>query len=133
MVAGTGSTPVPERKVRAWLHWDDRRALLSGGVLGGETFHAVLIDGCHCAACCRADFLAVEPRVAPGGVVLFHDASPLCDGALQGNWHGAMTIEVRPVLRELGLLENERPGWRLLADLTRVPFGMAIVQRRETE
>ena len=131
-LAGTAGA-AGEKKVRAWLHWGDREALRPPGVLSGETCHAVLIDGCHCAACCREDFLAVEPRVAPGGVVLFHDASPLCDGALQGNWHGAMTIEVRPVLRELGLLDNTRPGWRLLADLTRVPFGMAIVQRRETE
>lgn len=68
-----------------------------------------LIDGCHSEVCARADFERVEPLVAAGGFVLFHDI----DG-LVGNWqhHCNMEIGVIRALVRLGLADGTRPGWK---------------------
>lgn len=105
----------------------------------GLPWDAVFIDACHCRHCAMAEFLAFEPHVAVGGRVLFHDASPLCQGNVQGNWHGQMYIEVRKAFEDLALIPKlgvefvPRPGWVLEADLVTVPFGVAVFRRVANE
>lgn len=76
-----------------------------------------LIDGCHCCMHGKTDFLAIEPFVAPGGYVLFHDfgipeqgTDPQCNG--QG-------IDIRRATQELGLFEspNKRPNWEFVEEI----------------
>lgn len=71
---------------------------------------AAFIDACHGKPCVMADFKAVEPFVAPGGVVIFHDAG----GGEQGGDiqpHCQLPIGVRDAITELGLFDNRRDGW----------------------
>lgn len=68
------------------------------------------IDGCHGKPCVTADFLGIEPLIRPGGIVCFHDTSPECqDRHFQP--HCQTGIDARAAVRELGLLDDRRPGW----------------------
>lgn len=81
-----------------------------------EMFDFVFIDACHEYDCCRRDFEMVESKVRIGGIVVFHDSEPdIQGGDIQP--HNKQPIEVRKVLSDTGLLQNTRPGWRLLCDL----------------
>jgi hypothetical protein len=92
--------------------------------LGNTPLNLVLIDACHCEQCCINDFCAVEKLVCPGGRVIFHDASPVCQNKPQGNFHGPDKIEVRSSLEKLGLLDDRRKCWIKEVDLVDVPFGI---------
>lgn len=71
---------------------------------------AVFIDACHGKPCVMADFMAVEPHVAEGGIVMFHDAGRKEQGdSMQP--HCGEPINVRAGIDALGLWTNERPGW----------------------
>lgn len=73
----------------------------------------VFIDGCHAKPCVMGDFLAVEPLVVPGGLVVFHDFGPESSG-LQP--HCNQLVAVRETVVELGLFDRSRPGWTRLLD-----------------
>lgn len=65
-----------------------------------------LIDGCHGAPCVRADFLAVEPMMAKGGIVAFHDAGEEEQGQCFQP-HCGTGIGVQEALGELGLRRSD--------------------------
>lgn len=69
----------------------------------------VLIDGCHERECAARDFTLLEPFVAPGGVVMFHDAGQRSVGGSQP--HQNKPIDVYGALEDLHLLDGTRPGW----------------------
>ena len=81
-----------------------------------QPIHFCFIDGCHGAPCAKADFEAVEPKVPVGGIVVFHDCGEAETGT---DWQGHCNqyINVRQALRELGLLDGSRPGWRLVKEI----------------
>lgn len=89
------------------------------------------VDGCHGKACVKADFIALTRHMRPGGVVCFHDALPQ-DQGYHMQPHCGTGIAVREGLRELGLLENKLPGWKLLrevpGDKTKEGNGIVMVQ-----
>lgn len=73
--------------------------------------HAAFIDGCHGKPCVIGDFLALEPHVQPGGIVIFHDAGENEQGGdIQP--HCQQPIGVREAINELGLFERE--GWEFV-------------------
>jgi hypothetical protein len=78
--------------------------------------HFCFIDGCHGAPCVKADFLAVEPHVPSGGVVVFHDIGEIEQGT---DWQGhcGQYINVRQGVKELGLLDGSRPGWKVVKEI----------------
>jgi hypothetical protein len=80
-----------------------------------QTVTLALIDGCHEEACVRADFLALEPRIVEGGVVIFHDTAPWSQD-IDPQPHRGEPIRVLAVLDRLGLLAGTRPGWRFVAE-----------------
>jgi hypothetical protein len=78
-----------------------------------ETVNFALIDGCHGAPCVEKDFLSIENGIASGGIVTFHDAGE-ADQGIHFQQHCQMNISVREALNKLGLLGEERPGWRFI-------------------
>jgi len=80
-----------------------------------EPVTLALIDGCHEQACIVADFLALEPRIVPGGVVIFHDTAEWSQD-IDPQPHRGEPIRARAALDELGLLPGTRPGWQFLAE-----------------
>ena len=90
--------------------------------------HLCFIDGCHCFHCVTSDFLQIENSIAPGGCVIFHDASPLWQEKDKPSNHG-QGVRVRDALSGLGLLGGTRPKWKLLYDLTQLTHGPSIFQK----
>ena len=92
----------------------------------------VFIDGCHGSPCAGSDFHGAENLMAAGGVVVFHDSDPGCQG-LHLQPHCGMGIDVRHALWWLGLLDGSRPGWNLITETTgdksKGGHGMSIFQR----
>lgn len=88
----------------------------------GDRLDFVFVDGCHSEPCATGDFLAVEPLVVPGGLVVFHD----CRIGIGGRQpHCQMEPGVIPALEKLGLLDASRPGWNRLPDWNSVwPCGV---------
>lgn len=79
-----------------------------------------LIDGCH-GRCSALDFEAIEKRVSPGGVVLFHDYGEPEQGT---DWqsHCGEFISVRNWVHRLGLArpcpkDIPRAGWRWVGEI----------------
>ena len=71
----------------------------------------IFIDGEHSQPEVTKDFLAIEDKVKKNGLVLFHDACLLSQGTDYQSL-GNEFINVRKALRDLGLLDNKRDGWR---------------------
>ena len=81
-----------------------------------EPLDFVFIDGDHAAAACRADWELFSPRVAPGGVVVLHDArmdKPGGEG-LPGNGGVPGPTEL---VDELFRGADAVPGWRIRSEL----------------
>lgn len=109
--------------------YDIRVMLLKGDskrvMVGPNTINFALIDGCHGAPCVEKDFLAIEPGVADGGIVAFHDAGE-ADQGIHFQKHCGMPISVRKALDNLELLSvypardsantmfTERAGWKFV-------------------
>jgi len=74
-----------------------------------------LIDGCHGRKCATLDFLCLEPFVPRHGVVMFHDFGTSDIGIPQPH---CGTIDVRGACEDLGLLNNQRQGWKFVRELT---------------
>lgn len=75
-----------------------------------------LIDGCHGKPCVIADFLALEPFLVSGSMVMFHDFSLHQLGTPQP--HCPSGVDVRGACAELGLLGGQRQGWTLYETIT---------------
>jgi hypothetical protein len=71
----------------------------------------VLVDGCHCRNCVMDDFKLIEPRVARGGIVAFHDFGQ--DSVGEPQPHGD-TGDTLGACLELGLTDGARSGWKHL-------------------
>jgi len=97
---------------RVTLHLADSQKFL---LTWDELVNLVLIDGCHGKPCAKNDFLNIEPWVVPGGYVMFHDFGQ--DQQWQSQPHCPEGIDVRGACAELGLLDNNREGWRFIGTL----------------
>lgn len=73
------------------------------------------IDGCH-GKCAVHDFQAIEAKVRPGGLVMFHDVGALEQGI---DWqpHCGEYINVRKHLTDLGLFDDKYPGWQFVGEI----------------
>jgi len=93
---------------------------------------SAFIDACHGKACGMGDFLAIEQHIVNKGIVIFHDSDEIAQG-VHMQAHCKTGIAIRAALIELGLLQNERPGWRMLADISALPdnHGIAVFQHTE--
>ena len=80
-----------------------------------EQIHLALIDGCHGKECATMDFLTLEPFVPVGGLVMFHDFGREQVGQHQPH---CGRLDVRGACKDLGLLNNQRNGWKYLAELS---------------
>jgi hypothetical protein len=102
-----------------------------------------LIDGCHGAPCVEKDFLAIEPGIAKGGIVAFHDAGE-ADQGIHFQQHCQMPISVRKALDNLQLpgfgppQARDRSGWKFIGsidgdkspgDLTQNGHGFVFFQK----
>ncbi len=82
------------------------------------TVDLAFIDGCH-GKCAGLDFLAIEHKVVPGGVVAFHDYGQAEQGE---DWqpHCREFINVRTYVHRLGLNQPcnaTRKGWRWVGEI----------------
>jgi hypothetical protein len=76
-------------------------------------FELAMIDGCHEKECIKRDFLALEPMIAFGGCVIFHDTAEWSQG-IDPQPHLGLPIEARKALAELNLLPPLRAGWAMV-------------------
>ena len=95
---------------------DDPRAYIRDTFLYRADF--VFIDASH-GKSCGYDFLAVENKVAPGGLVVFHDYGELEQGT---DWQAEDRefISVRSYVHRLGLASpcpEPRKGWRFIGEI----------------
>jgi hypothetical protein len=120
------------------LKGDSRRAAFDFGCV-----NFALIDGCHGAPCVEKDFLAIEPGIAKGGIVAFHDAGEE-DQGIHFQQHCQMPISVRKALDNLQLpgfgppQARDRSGWKFIGsvdgdkspgDLTQNGHGFVFFQK----
>ncbi len=94
----------------------DPRAFLTAGHMAPIDF--AFIDGSHGISCGK-DFLAVEAKVAPGGLVVFHDYGEPEQGTDYQS-HDREFISVRSYVHRLGLAEPRpaaRKGWRFVGEI----------------
>lgn len=94
----------------------DPRAYLRDRMVSPLDF--VFIDGSH-GKSAGFDFLAVEEKVAPGGLVVFHDYGEAEQGS---DWqsYDREFIAVRSYVHRLGLASpcvTPRKGWRFLGEI----------------
>ncbi len=76
------------------------------------------IDGCH-GICSGKDFLAIENKVAVGGLVVFHDYGEAEQGS-DFQIHCREFISVRSYVHRLGLAAPcvvSRKGWRFIGEI----------------
>lgn len=88
-----------------------------------ESIHFAVIDGCHGAPCVERDFLAIEPAIAKGGIVAFHDAMPE-DQYRDYQAHCGTPINVRHAITDILHLPVGHPsigpvrtGWEWIGDV----------------
>lgn len=77
----------------------------------------LLIDGCHEKDCAAKDFEGAITRIKPGGFVAFHDTAPFMQG-VQPQPHQGQPCNVLGALESVGLLHDQRPGWKLHWEVT---------------
>lgn len=92
-----------------------------------KRFNFALIDGCHCRKCVKSDFFLLAPLMVPGGIVVFHDTSPGCQG-IHPQPICNEPINVRQALIELGLYGNELEGWEVITEVTE-GHGCSVFQK----
>ena len=85
--------------------------------LSDNSLDFVFIDGCHGKKCVMEDFIAIEPKVKPNGLVAFHDCG---DEETGTDWqsHCNEYINVKNAIIELGLFDKKRPGWKIFTELS---------------
>ncbi len=103
-------------RVTLCLHPEPRQWL--GTELVDASVHFAFVDGCH-GKCAGRDFLYLEPKIAPGGLVVFHDYGEAETGT---DWqpHCREWINVRTYVHRLGLATPSpaaRKGWRFVGEI----------------
>lgn len=88
----------------------------------------VFVDGCHCAMCCRRDADLYGHLIAPGGEILFHDASPGTQGLDPQNYGGMDGYhdadEARGGIAVRKAIDSGLPAsWRLISAAPDQPRG----------
>lgn len=83
--------------------------------LGDCKIDFIFIDANHNKESVIKDFLAVEKKIAMGGLVLFHDFGRPEAGT--DPQPGGGFIEVREACKELGLIDNIRPNWKFIKEI----------------
>jgi hypothetical protein len=116
-----------EPRIRPLLSERGAQSLLEPDADWPTPIDFAFIDGCHGAPCATTDFLVVEKYAVKGTVVVFHDTSTSCQG-IHLQPHCQTGIDVRRALIDMGLLNNTRPGWRLVEE-TNTPHGIAVFER----
>lgn len=71
----------------------------------------LLIDGCHERACCAEDFTNCVTKIKRGGFVAFHDTADFAQG-IQPQPHRGELCNVIEALNDVGLMNDQRPGWK---------------------
>ncbi len=97
------------RGMQLWLCADPRAYLRDRF---SDRIDFAFIDGCH-GKCAGLDFLAIESKVTPGGLVVFHDYGELEQGSDYQS-HCREFISVRSYVHRLGLNPpgpGVRKGW----------------------
>ncbi len=94
----------------------DPRGYLSA--MTAERYDFAFIDASHGISCAR-DFVAIEAKVAPGGLVVFHDYGEPEQGT---DWQSfdREFISVRSYVHRLGLASpcvTPRVGWRFVGEI----------------
>lgn len=88
------------------------------------------VDGCHGYNCAMQDWRDVDALMPPGGVIVFHDADPACQGSdIQP--HCGEPIRVREAV--IDIVERHGDEYVLLAD-AEADFGnngVIILQKKE--
>lgn len=110
----------PVNQMYLWLLDNPREFFSTPADKGGFSLPIDLafIDGCH-GKCAGLDFLAIEAKVAPGGVVVFHDYGEPEQGT-DFQAHCREFINVRTYVHRLGLAEprvEARKGWRFVGEI----------------
>lgn len=82
-----------------------------------EQVHFVMADGCHCVNHVMLDFLHYGDRLATGGLIYFHDASPYTQRKRDWQGHGPRDHDdfgtaTREAFRLLGIPNARWPLWR---------------------
>lgn len=111
----------PTNRMELWLLKDPRKYLKDNLPY---PIDFAFIDGCH-GKCAANDFLAIEPKVNVGGIVMFHDFGFLDQGR-DFQPHCQEFINVRKHLADIGLIDTRagenkdktvRSGWRFLGEI----------------
>lgn len=89
--------------------------------LPNDFVNICFIDGEHSKQEVTKDFLAVEEKIRNGGLIVFHDTCVLSQGT-DYQVVGQEFINVRAALRDLGLLDNKRPGWKFKEEILGTRF-----------
>lgn len=71
----------------------------------------LLIDGCHERECAALDFTNAVEKIKPNGFVAFHDTADFAQG-IQPQPHRGELCNVLLALQDVGLLNDQRPGWK---------------------
>jgi len=100
-----------------------------------QLFDLIFVDGCHCLNHVSLDTALYSQFVAPGGYMVFHDASPLLQGVQKNPWvhgHDDLPVHRTHVLKALELLGWPNAKWRLVThqfDPASDIGGMIVFQR----
>ena len=104
---------------RVTLHKGDSSARIAADLHGrGMQVDFAYVDGDHMVKGCFADWNALVPLVADGGVVMLHDVVPDKCG-----WAGP-----RALLEELG--DRRRRDWQWVALPSPEGYGVALIQKQ---
>lgn len=95
------------------LLWKDPRKYTKS--LPNNSLDIVFVDGNHNFENVTLDFLAIEDKVKDNGIVLFHDIGIEETGTEPQA--GGGFIEVRNAVKELGLFDGSRKGWKFLKEV----------------
>lgn len=99
-----------------------------------DVFNLLYIDGNHDRNHAMLDWLNYSQFLVNGGYAVFHDTSVDVQGMHnQGDGppdHPLFSISTRSAMELLGLLNNERYGWSMLAEQP-APWGMCVFKKGE--
>lgn len=105
---------------------DSKEAFLK---VRGLDFNLLYIDGCHDRNHCVLDILNYSEFLVPRGYMVVHDTAAAVQGMHnQGNGpadHPLFSIATRDGLALLGLIRNERQGWKFVSEQPE-PWGMCV-------
>ena len=95
-----------------------------------EHVNFAFIDGCHGYNCVMQDWRDVDALMPPGGVIVFHDADPACQGSdIQP--HCGEPIRVREAVTDIMAWHGEQ--YELLADVEADKGNNGVIILRKVE